>query len=407
MPASSTRRRAGALGAVLAFLALAAPLVLLVHGSGPADSDTAPAVHAVPQAGRLSAACVRSAHDAQQLAAQYAAASPGQTVCLTSGDYGKFIAGRKPGMVGIRGRHGARVRMAIDFDSVENLRIDGVTITHMLMRGTSRHITIANSRFTGLAVVLTDQMAHAGIVFDHNVHANIDTCLSCYQGRLHIEGTSHDPAGVVVEHSVFSGGDSDGVRADAGGIKIIDNEFYGFRDRDPFHTDPIQIYGGTNVLIRGNYFHDNAVSAQIMMADGGYHNVVEDNVISGGGYTWAMTWFSDVGSVIRHNTFDDSGQCANNTRCGMLNLGAKAQDRAGYGTIIRDNVLGGISNHGEAKTSRFAASHNLTALPTPGARNMTGLPQFRGPLGRYSGYRLAPGSRGAGRGTGGTDPGIR
>ena len=46
-------------------------------------------------------------------------------------------------------------------------------------------------------------------------------------------------------------------------------------------------------MIRGNYFHDNDVSAQIMMADGGGNNVVEDNVIAGTGYTWAITWLSD------------------------------------------------------------------------------------------------------------------
>ena len=56
-----------------------------------------------------------------------------------------------------------------------------------------------------------------------------------------------------MENSVFSGGDSDGVRADANGIRIVGNEFYGFRDRDPLHTDPIQIYGGTNVVIRQNF----------------------------------------------------------------------------------------------------------------------------------------------------------
>ena len=47
-------------------------------------------------------------------------------------------------------------------------------------------------------------------MFDGNTHADIDTCLSCFQGRLHIEGDSGHPSGVVVENSVFSGGDSDG-----------------------------------------------------------------------------------------------------------------------------------------------------------------------------------------------------
>ena len=136
-------------------------------------------------------------------------------------------------------------------------------------------------------------------------------------------GHSGKPSGIVVKNSVFSGGNSDGVRPDSDGVQVIDNEFYGLRDQDPFHTDPIQLYGGSHVVIRGNYFHDNEVSAEIMMADGGDHDVVEDNVVTGTGYTWAMTWYSDNGSLIRHNTFAD-GACEFGVRCGIINVGAKA-----------------------------------------------------------------------------------
>jgi Right handed beta helix region len=397
----------GLLVVLCLLLVLVAPVALLIHGSRPkSGAASGLSAQASDTTTRLPASCARTAHDGQSLANAYAAATPGQTVCLASGGYGKFIAGRKPGLVGIRAQRGARVTMALEFDSVVDLHIDGVIVTSALIEGASRNITIAHSHFTGLAVVLTDQMVNANIRFDHNVHANVNTCTSCYAGRLHIEGTSKQPAGLVVSNSVFSGGDSDGVRADANGIKVIDNEFFGFVDRAPFHTDPIQIYGGTNVLIRGNYFHDNSVSAQIMMADGGSHNLVEDNVISPGGYTWAITWFSDDGSIIQHNTFAD-GQCNDGVRCGMLNLGAKAQDPAGRGTVIRDNVLGGIGNHGEAKDSAFTADHNLTEAATPGAHNLRGTPRFRGPLRTFAGYRLAPGSPGAHDAPDGTNLGIR
>jgi Right handed beta helix region len=407
MPTSPRHRRAAIAAAVVGVLVLLAPLLLLIHGSDPAGG-TATATAPRPQTRdpRLAGGCVSVAHDGDQLAQRYAAAKPGQTVCLATGDYGKFIAGHKNGVVGIRAQRGAKATMALALDSVDDLRIDGVIIKTAVISGTSRNITIANSRFTGLAAVLTDQMINANILFEHNVHADVNTCLECYQGRLHVEGHSGRPTGVVIRDSVFSGGNSDGVRADANGIKIIGNEFFGLRDRDPFHTDPIQIYGGNDVLIRGNYFHDNDVSAQIMMADGGAHNTVEDNVVAGGGYTWALTWFSDRDSTIRHNTFSPDGAC-DDLGCGVLNLGAKAQDPAGRGTIIRDNVMGGISNHGEAKVSGFAADHNLTASPIDGAGNIVGLPRFRGPLGSYSGYRMAPGSLGSDAGSDGTSPGIR
>jgi len=400
------RRRSVALGVLLGLLVLVAPLALLIRGARPETGNTGPAIGVLPTASRLAPSCARMARDPEGLGREYSAATPGQTVCLTSGNYGKFFAGRKSGPVGIRAQHGAKVRIALDFDAVINLRIDNVTVTSAVIGGASQNITIANSRFTGLALVRADQLENSNIVFDHNVHANIDTCTDCFQGRLHVDGNTGRPSGVVIKNSVFSGGNSDGVRADADGIKVIDNEFFGFRDQNPFHTDPVQIYGGSNVVLRGNYFHDNAVSAQIMMADGGAHNLVEDNVISGTGYTWAITWFSDKGSIIRHNSFAD-GRCNDNIRCGMLNLGAKATDPVGEGTIIRDNVMGGISNGGEGKTSRFVADHNLTALSTPGSRNVTGLPRFRGPLGKYGGYRLAPGSPGARLASNGSNPGIR
>jgi hypothetical protein len=350
--------------------------------------------------------CDRTASTAAELTRQFGAARAGQTICLASGKYGTFRAGSKPGVVTVRPRPGATASMALDFAPAVNVRVDGVTVTSANIAGRSRNLTIANSEFTGIAVVNAEHMVNANVVFDGNTHADIDTCTACYAGRLHIEGNSGRPSGVVVANSVFSGGNSDGVRADADGIEIRGNEFFGLRDEDPFHTDPIQIYGGTRIAIRGNYFHDLHVSAAIMMADGGTHNVVENNVVAPGGYTWALTWYSDNGSIIRHNTFAD-GKCDFENACGIINLGAKPGEQVGSGTIIRDNVLGGISYPGGDPDQIFTAEHNLSRDAIPGARNITGLPTYVGQAGRYSGYRLARGSLGEDDASDGTDSGIR
>jgi hypothetical protein len=350
--------------------------------------------------------CDRTASSAAALTREFGAARPGETICLASGRYGIFRAGSKSGVVTLRPRPGATARMALDFDPAVNVRVDGVTVTGADIRGRSRNLTIANSKFTGIAVVNVDEMANANVVFDRNTHADIDTCATCFQGRLHVEGDSGRPSGVVIANSVFSGGNSDGVRADANGIEIRGNEFFGLRDQDPFHTDPIQIYGGTRIEIRGNYFHDNDVSAAIMMPDGGAHNVVENNVIAAGGYTWALTWYSDNGSIIRHNTMAD-GACSFSKRCGIVNIAARAGAPPGQGTIIRDNVIGGIAYSGGDAGSSFTAEHNLSRLRIPGSGNITGLPRYVGPPTRYGGYRLAPGSPGRGEASDGTDIGIR
>jgi hypothetical protein len=348
--------------------------------------------------------CDRGAATAAELARAFDAASAGETICLASGDYGTFRGGHKPGRVTVRADHGSRVTMALDLESTVNVRIEGVIVTGAEIAGASRNVTIARSRFTGIAVIHADQMANAHILLDRNVHADIDACDRCFAGRVHVTGDSGQPSGVVVAHSVFRGGSSDGVRADANGVRIVGNEFSGLRGAGDSHTDPIQIYGGTHVVIRGNYFHGNDVAAQIMMANGGDHNLVEDNVIAGAGYTWAMVWNDDDGSTIRHNTFAD-GSCDASVRCGIVSLSATPGAAPQHPTVIRDNVLTSIGSDGLG--AGFVADHNLTVLPTPGIRNITGVPRFAGPLSSYAGHRLAKGSLGTHNASDRADRGIR
>jgi hypothetical protein len=347
--------------------------------------------------------CNRTATSDDTLQREFAAANPGQTVCLAAGRYGTFRGGTKPGAVAVRARPGDAVSIAVDFNPAVNVRVEGVTVRTAFVGGPSRDVTLARSRFTGLAAVNVDQMADANVVFDRNTHADIDTCATCRQGRVHVEGDSGSPSGVVIRNSVFSGGNSDGVRADGDGVSIVGNEFTSIREEGSFHTDPIQIYGGTDVAIRGNFFHDNQVAAPIMMADGGAGNVVEDNVVAPGGYTWAIVWYSDDGSVIKHNTFAD-GECENQVRCGLVNVGEKDGAAPGRGTVFSDNVLGGIRSE---SASAFTADHNLTREPLAGDANVSGLPEYVGPGSRYRGYRLAPGSLGRRDASDGGDRGAR
>jgi hypothetical protein len=354
------------------------------------------------QGPRPASACDRTASTTAALTHQFAQATAGQTICLAPGRYGTFRAGAKDAPVTVRSRSGRSASMALAFDAAANVHVDRVTITNADIGANSRNVTVSRSRFTGLAVIHAGRIANANIVFDRNTHVNIDTCTKCFQGRVHVDPVGREPSGVTIERSLFVGGNSDGVRADAVSVRVIGNEFRDFRDQDPFHTDPIQIYGGSRVLIRGNYFHHNFVSAAIMMADGGDHNVVEDNVIAAGKFSWAMTWYSDNGSIIRHNTFDD-GACEFHVRCGIINLGAKPGDPRGRGTIIRDNVLAGVGGGGQG----FTAEDNLSATSIPGRGNVTGRPTYKGPITTYGGHRLARRSLGVRDASDGTDRGIR
>ena len=334
--------------------------------------------------------CDRDATNGAELAQQFEAATAGQAICLAAGDYGAFSAGRKPGVVTVRARDGAHVTMSLDLNSTVNVHVEGMTVTSAEIAGAARNVTIARSRFTGPAVVRADQLANANIRLERNVHENIDVCAKCFAGRVHVTGDSGQPSGVVVARSIFRGGSSDGVRADANGVVIEGNEFSGLAGRGESHTDPIQIYGGTRVVIRGNFFHDNAVAAQIVMANGGAHNVVEDNVIGGAGYTWAMIWNADDGSVIRHNTFAD-GACDAGVRCGTISLAGSPPGPA-RPTVIRDNVLTTVGSDGQG--AGFVAEHNLVALPTPGRANVTGAPPMLGRPRRTTGTVPHPGHAG-------------
>jgi hypothetical protein len=373
---------------------LLAALVVVLVSAGRSPRGAAPAGPAAAAAGP----CDRLAAGRAALAGEFAEARAGETICLAPGDYGVFHGGAKRGVVTIRSRSGRSASMALALDGAENMRVDHVTVTSAEI-ASSRDVTVSHSRFTGLAVIHAGQIANANIVFDGNAHVGVDTCAGCFQGRVHVDPAGREPSGVTIGNSLFDGGNSDGVRADADGVRVIGNEFRNFPDEGPFHTDPIQIYGGTRVLVRGNRFHDNAVSAQIMMANGGEQNVVEDNVIAGDGYTWAMTWLGDHGSVIRHNTFVD-GACNFGKRCGTINLG----DPTGRGTVVRDNVLGGISGGGAGVT----ADHNLSPAPIPGPANITAVPTYSAGGGQGTGrFRLAPGSAGVGDASDGADRGVR
>lgn len=339
--------------------------------------------------------CDRHATDPDTLATELAAATSGQTICLAAGDYGTFTGADRANPVTLAAEPDAEVTLNIAFDGARNLTVRGMTIGELDLRG-SRDITIAHNRFTGQAVVHAGAIADANLLFDDNTHVDIPTCDGCFAGRLHIDPEGTEDTGVTIRNSLFDGSYSDGVRADANGIVIEGNEFRNLEDRDPFHTDPIQIYGGQRITIRGNFFHDNAVAAHIGGWDGNDHNVVEDNVFVGGptnGEAIAMS--SDVGSVIRHNTLVQ-GQCNYGWHCGIVLIDHKTGDDPSTGTVVQDNILSEITDTDATDTT---IDHNLMTDDET--------PVYVGPTTTYEGYRLAEGSPGVGAASDGSNVGIR
>ena len=123
--------------------------------------------------------------------------------------------------------------------------------------GTTKNITVANSTFTGMAVVRADQMNNANIVFDHNIAREHSTCAAvAMRGGWRSSGGSK-PTGVTIKNSTFGpGGDADGIQIGAPGVQVLNNEFTGIKQISAVHTDSLQLYGSSETVIKGNYFHD-------------------------------------------------------------------------------------------------------------------------------------------------------
>jgi hypothetical protein len=401
-PRDSRRRKRlrlilGALAAVAIASVATAAVALVPQGSEKAAKPR----KAAPK-------CNRTVKSVAGLSRAFRAARPGRTICLADGSYGTFRGGTKSGTVTVRAEPGASASLSLEFDGANNIRIEHVTITEGSISGGTRNVTVAHSRFTGILVADQDT-PRPNIVLAHNTHNNIPGAADNYTSRVHL-----DAPGVVVKDSLFSGGTSDGIRVgDAPDTQILRNEFTAFEDQDPLHTDPIQFYGnGPRTTVRGNWFHDMvSVSALIMMADGGGPHVIEDNLFGpGAGYTFSLTWYSDSGSIIRHNTFV-GGKCEFNVPCGTINLGYKPEDDRGEGTVIEDNILARIGSSGNGEgggRASFSSSHNLLSKQNPiGPGDIRGAPKYTGPPTAFRGYRLARGSRGRGNASDGTDRGLQ
>jgi hypothetical protein len=327
-------------------------------------------------------------------------AQPGDVIELAAGDYGGFTGAAKPGLVTIRPAPGASVTMNLDFASASNIRVEGVSIRGATLRGTTHDVTIAGSRFTGMAVVRAEQMSNANIVFDRNTHANVNVCSNCYEGRLQVAGQGPASSGVTVMNSVFGpGGNADGMQIGANGVRVLNNEFVGIRVTGAVHSDALQLYGQSNTVVRGNYFHDNDVA--IMAPDGGLREDISDNVFVGGGsYRPAVQLGSHDATVFAHNTVRNLD----------VFLDAKSGDSPSSGSVARDNVfVDAALIVPSSKCSGCTVTHNLFSRNGTGANAIVGMPAFTGggnPA-TYIGHLLAAGSPGKGNASDGTDRGIR
>ena len=294
---------------------------------------------------------------------------------LASGNYGTFSGAAKKSTVTIKPAPGARATIQLELHTAAHLRFVGLTIAGAKIRAPAHDITIARSRFTAAAQIDATEMVGADILIDRDTFSGIDVCSDCFEGRVTVHGREGQtrPVGVTVQNSLFNGGgNSDGIQVGAYGVRVLHNEFTGIHMVDATHTDAIQLYGQSHTIVRGNYIH-NAASG-IMAPDGTSHELIENNVIRTDGRPSAITIGSDDGSIVRRNTLP-GGSCDYHQSCGILTIDAGNEGVPSRGTVVEDNVLGGLTVSGGSQLG--AKRGNLI-----GARRARQAPRGRGAVGR-------------------------
>jgi hypothetical protein len=285
------------------------------------------------------------------LAGVFAMARAGDVIELAAGDYGTFKGGFKNGRVVLRPAPGAVARLAVAFDSVANVTLQGLTITDLEIRGRgTRNITVRDSRFDrSQAVIYTRDLVNANVLFEHNVHEDFVKCARCYEGRVELVDRGRRTSGVTIRDSVFRGGNSDGIQNGGNGVRILSNTFSGIHQVDGskgVHADAIQLFGSRRTVIRGNRMQD--VATGIMAPDGADHELIEDNSIRTAGYPYAITLGGDRGSIVRGNRLAP-GRCDYGLPCGTLRIMRSNRGRPGRGTVVEHNVFGKLAVEGGSR----------------------------------------------------------
>lgn len=343
--------------------------------------------------------CDRTA-DPSTFASHVSAATPGQTVCLVTGNYGTFQGTNKA--ITIRAAPGNAPTMRYQFGSGDS----GFTLIGLSGMGGSissgaSNIIVAGSAFNTYAQF--NGLVNANIWFAGNTHNYINSPSGAPNARIGLSGNSSTHSGVTIQSSLLRGGDSDGIFTDVG-VNVISNEFADICESGPNHTDMIQFAdpgdpsgGATGAVIRGNYFHAGACGTQTLTSydSGTRYALIENNVVDTR-RPWGIELYSDEGSVVRHNTvrwYPDSECVFGGTECGQIDITRKSADPPGAGTQVYDNVAVVSVREGSTVARN---DHNVNPATV----------SFVGPLTTWGGFRLAAGSAGKRAASDGTDIGI-
>jgi hypothetical protein len=347
----------------------------------------------------------------------------GKVICLKSGSYGAISIRSKAysSDVIVQPVAGATATIGdITLTSVKHLRFSGAGGT---LKAARTLISGPNTTFDTLDhIVFTACVRFNGTTSSNNLLVNHDRLDNlgidqpgCDMGEGRIQVEDGDAVGMRkgwlrIANSHFGGEGkvdcSDGVQLGGDGVTVgPGNEFTGiYQGHCSAHADPVQIVGGSNETITGNYFHDNGDgSGGCMCHDFNPDNeTITNNVFASKGYSYSILAGDGARNwLIAHNVFYED-----------VSMDDGHSSPNGSGNVLRDNVFipGAVVTDAGSGVSY---DHNLNCVRRgagcPGTRNLKGRPIFVGgtkPT-TYQGYGLARGSPGKGAASDGSDLGIR
>jgi hypothetical protein len=383
-------------------------------------------------------------------------ASPGQVVCLASGDYSGFAGTSKssPGIT-ITSAPGAVVTfnsgMSLDLSDVQNFTLDGTGGGGTMSVGGLVDMETNSDAFQNEALNLTFQnmsfsAADGNVLLQGEENSNItfnrdtfvDANAKCsggsatgLSGIFYVQPTSSPTTqtGLTVENSIFVASSDlwNPGRAvqDGAPMAFKNNVITGFTDHTESascnHIDGLQLYSGSDattgsVTFTGNLCYDDY--GCIMGFDGTSDNTITDNAC----YdmeTACINLYADTGSVVNHNVDESGGadpgdcntmnessapiqSCTDST---LLLNSSKSGDRATTAETYTNN----IDLHGPNVQSGSLSSNTNNMWSGASSPDINGTPTYTGGTNptTWAGFELSSGSTGHDAGTDGLDVGIR
>ena len=330
-------------------------------------------------------------------ASQVSAATAGQTIVLASGNYGTWTGTNKA--ITITAASGASPQVKFNFGSGDaNFTLDSITGMGGFIGSGASNITIRNSTFTSQ---LDIEGAVTNIVVEHNDFTWMPVDNGTANSKIFLNTSGSSPgAAVTIENNDIENGGLDGIHIGGGsGVLILNNIFRNLIDVGLNHTDNIQFESGSQIVVRGNYIYANGPTQGITSYNPGTNGVIiEDNVVDIP-RDWGIEFYSDVNSIIRHNTvvYHPASYSSFGTGSGRIDINRKPTDPAGSGTQVYDNITTEVSFSNGSTGTAYNNVSGANAIYVGGASPTT-----------HDGFLLASNSPvGRGAASDGADVGVR